>query len=144
VYHASPIKPNQEGSHAVTSYGSVRRSRWSFPATAPALAATAQPFNDAVFVEAQRAGKPIFVAIHASWCPICKAQTPILAQLMADPKFKDLVYLTIDFDSQKDLVRRFGARMQSTLISFKGATEQARSVGDTNRQSIAALLNKVL
>ncbi len=116
----------------------------SFTPAAPALAATAQPFNDAAFAEAQKTGKPIFVAIHASWCPICKAQTPILAQLMADPKFKDLVYFTIDFDSQKDLVRRFGARMQSTLISFKGATEQGRSVGDTNRQSIAALLNKVL
>jgi thioredoxin 1 len=116
----------------------------SFAAAAPALAATVQPFNDAAFAEAQKAGKPIFVAIHASWCPICKAQTPILAQLMADPKFKDLVYFTIDFDSQKDLVRRFGARMQSTLISFKGATEQGRSVGDTNRQSIAGLLNKVL
>jgi thioredoxin 1 len=116
----------------------------SFAPAAPALAATAQPFNDAAFAEAQKTGKPIFVAIHASWCPICKAQTPILAQLMADPKFKDLVYFTIDFDSQKDLVRRFGARMQSTLISFKGATEQGRSVGDTNRQSIAALLNKVL
>jgi thiol-disulfide isomerase/thioredoxin len=116
----------------------------SFAAAAPALAATPQPFNDAAFTEAQKADKPIFVAIHASWCPICKAQTPILAQLMADPKFKELVYFTIDFDSQKDLVRRFGARMQSTLISFKGATEQGRSVGDTNRQSIAALLNKVL
>jgi thioredoxin 1 len=116
----------------------------SFAAEAPAFAATPQPFNDAVFTEAQKAGKPIFVAIHASWCPICKAQTPILAQLMADPKFKELVYFTVDFDSQKDLVRRFGARMQSTLISFKGTTEQGRSVGDTNRQSIAALLNKVL
>ena len=116
----------------------------SFAAAAPALAATPQPFNDAAFTEAQKAGKPIFVAIHASWCPICKAQTPILAQLMADPKFKELVYFTVDFDSQKDLVRRFGARMQSTLISFKGATEEGRSVGDTNRQSIAALLNKVL
>src|SRR5215475_11783197 len=113
-------------------------------AAAPALAATPQPFNDAAFADAQKAGKAIFVAIHASWCPICKAQTPILAQLMADPKFRDLVYFTIDFDSQKDLVRRFGARMQSTLISFKGATEQGRSVGDTNRQSIGALLNKVL
>ncbi len=110
----------------------------------PAFAAGPQPFNDAAFAQAQKAGKPIFVAIHASWCPICKAQEPILAQLMADSKFKDLVYFTIDFDSQKDLVRRFGARMQSTLISFKGATEQGRSVGDTNRQSIAALLNKVL
>jgi thioredoxin 1 len=116
----------------------------SFAHAAPALAAAAQPFNDAAFAEAQKTGKPIFVAIHASWCPTCKAQTPILTQLMADPKFKDLVYFTIDFDSQKDLVRRFGARMQSTLISFKGATEQGRSVGDTNRQSIAALLNKVL
>ena len=116
----------------------------SLAAAAPALAAAPQPFNDAAFAEAQKAGKPIFVAIHASWCPICKAQTPILAQLTADPKFKDLVYFTVDFDSQKDLVRRFGARMQSTLISFKGAAEQGRSVGDTNRQSIAALLNKVL
>jgi thioredoxin 1 len=116
----------------------------SLTAAAPAFAAGPQPFNDTAFAEAQKAGKPIFVAIHASWCPICKAQEPILAQLMADRKFKDLVYFTIDFDSQKDLVRRFGARMQSTLISFKGTTEQGRSVGDTNRQSIAALLNKVL
>lgn len=116
----------------------------SLTAAAPAFGAGPRPFNDAAFAEAQKAGKPIFVAIHASWCPICKAQTPILAELMADPKFKDLAYFTIDFDTQKDLVRRFGARMQSTLISFKGATEQGRSVGDTNRQSIATLLNKVL
>jgi thiol-disulfide isomerase/thioredoxin len=113
-------------------------------AAAPAYAASPQPFNDAAFAEAQKAGKPIFIAIHASWCPICKAQQPILDELTADSRFKDLLYLTIDFDSQKDLVRRFGARMQSTLISFKGANEQGRSVGDTNRRSIAALLSKVL
>ena len=39
----------------------------------------------------------------------------------------------IDFDSQKDLVNRFGARMQSTLITFKGDKEEGRSVGDTKR-----------
>jgi thioredoxin 1 len=89
---------------------------------APASAAGPRPFDGAAFAEAQKAGKPIFVAIHASWCPICKAQQPILAELMADARFKDLVYFTIDFDSQKDLVRSFGARMQSTLISFKGTT----------------------
>lgn len=50
----------------------------------------------------------------------------------------------IDFDRQKDLVERFGARMQSTLIVFKGNTEEGRSVGDTNRASIAVLLNKAL
>ena len=86
----------------------------------PANATTTLPFDDAAFAAAQKAGKPIFIAIHATWCPICKAQKPILSELMAEPKFKDLVYFTIDFDSQKDLVRRFGAQKQSTLISFKG------------------------
>ena len=116
----------------------------SAAALTPAFAAHPQPFDAKAFADAQKAGKPIFIAIHASWCPTCKAQTPILSELMADPKFKNLVYFVIDFDSQKDLVQRFGARMQSTLIAFKGDKEGGRSVGDTNRASIAALLNKVL
>ena len=96
------------------------------------------------FAAAQKAGGPIFVAVHASWCPTCKAQKPILSELMADPKFKNLVYFVVDFDSQKEVVAYFNVRMQSTLIAFKGATETGRSVGDTERASIAALLNKTL
>jgi thioredoxin 1 len=110
----------------------------------PAFATEQRPFDAGAFAAAQKAGKPIFVAIHATWCPICKAQKPILSELMADPKFKDLLYFTIDFDSQKDLIQRLGAQKQSTLIAFKGNKEQGRSVGDTNRDSIAALLNKTL
>ena len=116
----------------------------SAAAMSPAFAVGPQPFDAAAFAAAQKAGKPIFVAIHATWCPICKAQKPILADLMADPKFKDLTYFTIDFDSQKDLVRRFGAQKQSTLIAFIGGKEQGRSVGDSNRASISDLLNMVL
>jgi thioredoxin 1 len=63
---------------------------------------------------------------------------------MAEPRFKDLAYFVVDFDSQKDAVKYFGARIQSTLIAFKGATETGRSVGDTDPSSIAALLNKAL
>ena len=110
----------------------------------PALAASPKPFDAKAFDEAQKAGSPILIAIHASWCPTCKAQTPILNELTNDAKFKSLAFFVIDFDSQKDLVQRFGARMQSTLIAFKGNQEAARSVGDTNRASISALLNKTL
>lgn len=110
-------------------------------ALAPALAGDA-PFNAAAFDEAQKAGKPILIEIHATWCPTCKAQAPILGKLFADPKFKDIVAFKVDFDSQKDLLRQFGARMQSTLIVFKGRDEVGRSVGDTNPDSIAALLAK--
>lgn len=111
---------------------------------APALATETKAFDPQSFAAAQRAGKSIFVAVHASWCPICKAQKPILSELMADPKFKDLIYFVVDFDSQKDAVKFFNVRMQSTLIAFKGATETGRSVGDRDRSSIAALLNKTL
>jgi thioredoxin 1 len=102
-----------------------------------AFATETKPFTPDAFAAAQKAGKPIFVEI-------CAKQRPILGGLMADPKFKNLVYFVVDFDSQKDTVKSFGARMQSTLIAFKGEHETGRSVGDTDRASIAALLNKTL
>ena len=96
------------------------------------------------FTAAQAAGKPILVEIHASWCPTCKAQEPILGNLERQDKFKNLVVFRVDFDSQKDAVKAFGARMQSTLITFKGSQETGRSVGDTNPASIATLLDKTI
>jgi thiol-disulfide isomerase/thioredoxin len=111
------------------------------PAT---FAAEKIAYTPATFDAAQKAGRSILVEIHATWCPTCKAQAPILAALEQDQKFKDLLVVRVDFDSQKDAVRRFGARVQSTLITFKGGQETARSVGDTNRDSLAALLAKAI
>jgi len=111
---------------------------------APSLATEARTFDQRAFAEAQKAGKPIFIGVHASWCPTCKAQDPILSDLMSAPKFKGLVYFVVDFDEQKDAVKSFGVRTQSTLIAFRGDKETGRSVGDTNRASIGALLDKTL
>jgi thiol-disulfide isomerase/thioredoxin len=102
------------------------------------------PFTEDAFKAAQAAGSPILIEIHASWCPTCKAQKPILDQLTAAPKFKDLKVFRVDFDAQKPAVKQFKAQMQSTLIVFKGSAEQGRSVGDTKQASIAALLDKSL
>jgi thioredoxin-like negative regulator of GroEL len=104
------------------------------------FAAEEQAFTRRAFQAAQSQGQSILVEIHASWCPTCAAQKPILAKLFADPKFRNLAVFRIDFDSQKDEVRNFNARVQSTLIAFKGGQEIARSVGDTNPDSIADLL----
>jgi len=109
-----------------------------------ASATTTVPFSAKAFKAAQAAGSPILVEIHADWCPTCKAQQPILDKLTADPKFKDLKIFRVDFDAMKPEVKKFGARMQSTLIVFKGTAEAGRSVGDTREASIAALLGKGL
>jgi len=107
-----------------------------------AAAADKKPFNQAAFEAAQKAGRPILIEVNAPWCPICKAQAPILSKLSADPRFKKLASFTIDFDSQKDLLRKFNVQKQSTLIVFKGSQEAGRSTGDTNAASIEQLLAK--
>lgn len=109
-----------------------------------ANAATLVPYDDAAFRAAQAAGKPILVQVHADWCPQCAAQRPIIANLMKTDKFKDMVIFNIDFDTQKDLVRKFNAQRQSTLIVFKGANEVDRSVGATQAGPITDQLNKAL
>jgi thiol-disulfide isomerase/thioredoxin len=105
-------------------------------AVAPVAALDKAPFD------AKTAGKPILVEVTAPWCPTCKAQAPILARLSSMPKFKEMVRFNIDFDTQKDLLRQFNVRVQSTMIAFKGKQEVGRSSGDTNPDSIERLLEK--
>lgn len=110
----------------------------------PALAAEWKPFTQATLAEAQKEGKPILVHIFAAWCPVCRAQKPILEEFTAEPQYKDLIVFDVDFDTQKDDVRALGARAQSTLIAYKDGKEVGRSVGDTNANSIAEMLKSTL
>ena len=108
--------------------------------TAAAHATTVIPFTPQAFAAAQKAGKPILVDVWASWCPICKAQQPTLSAIESDPANKALTIYRVDFDSQKDVVKSFGVRMQSTLIVFHGATEKGRATGETDPARIRALV----
>ena len=103
---------------------------------------TATPFTQEAFAASQKDGKPILVEITAPWCPVCAKQKPILGELLNEPKFQHVAVYNIDFDSQKDAVRAMGATRQSTLIVFRGATELGRSTGDSNPESIKALVAK--
>ena len=109
-----------------------------------AQAAERHPFTDQAFATAQEAGKAILVEIHADWCPVCKAQLPILDRLTARAPYADIARFRVDFDSQKSVVKRLGATSQSTLILYRGRTELARSIGETDEDRIRAMLDKAL
>ncbi len=106
--------------------------------------AAGQSYDQGAFDALQKAGKPTLVVIYADWCPTCKAQDPLLGELLGSTEYKSVNALRVDFDKQKNVVKGFKATSQSTLIVFKGGKEVGRSVGDTRKDSIAALLKKAI
>ena len=106
--------------------------------------AAPQPFTEAAFDAAQRAGKSILVDTFATWCQICARQAPIIEKLRAEPKFRDLVIFRVNFDAQKDVMRRFRVSVQSTLIAFHGTKEVGRSTGETQPEWVEDLMEKTL
>ena len=108
------------------------------------LAGEVKAYSQAQFDQLTGAGKPVVLDIQASWCPTCKAQKPVLDGLMQQAAYKDVVTLTIDFDADKPLLKKYKVGMQSTLIGFKGRQEVGRSVGDTTKEGIEGLVKKTV
>jgi len=103
-----------------------------------------QRFTADVFSAAKAAGKPILIEVGAPWCPVCRVQKIVLAPLLAQPRFRDILVLEIDYDSQKEAMHLVNARLTSTLIVFRGEDEMARSLGDTNPESLESFLGFAL
>lgn len=111
--------------------------------TTTALAETTA-FTQAQFESLQKEGKSILVEVHAPWCPTCRAQAPVVNELLKKKEFKSITALRVDFDGQKDVLKSFNVSKQSTLIAFKGSKEVARSTGETSPLSIEKLLQKAI
>lgn len=112
-----------------------------FPLFAQAIG---EPYTQQGFDALNKAGKPVLVAVHASWCGVCLAQEKVLEKLLSQPEFRGVTALRVDFDRQKQAVRKFGARYQSTLIVFKGGQMGGRMTGETDGALIAELLRSIL
>ena len=102
-----------------------------------------QPYTASALNAAQQAGKPVVLHFHADWCPTCLAQDKVLQSIKDDPSLP-LTVLSVDYDTEKDLKKRFNVRSQSTLIALRGQKEMARSVGDTTPAGIRATLKSAL
>jgi thioredoxin 1 len=109
----------------------------------PALAMSTKFTNDALMA-AQKSGKPVLVEVSAPWCPTCKAQKAVFAELDKMEKYKVFQKIEVDFDSQKDALKMLKVDKQSTLIVYKGDKEVGRSVGVSDKAAIEALLAKAL
>ncbi len=112
-------------------------------ALATGTAATAQSkeaFTPERFEELQAQDALILIDVFADWCPVCAMQQEVLAAFREEHPDVPLRILTVDFDTQKEWVRHFGAPRQSTLILYRGQERLWFSVAETRADRIVAEL----
>lgn len=106
--------------------------------------AESSSFDDAKFEAGLKSGQSMLVAVHAPWCSTCRAQAPVLKEVLSKKEFQNVTAYYVDFDSQKETLKKLGVKRQSTLIVFKDGKEVGRSLGDTTAFGIESLLQKVM
>jgi len=73
-----------------------------------------QPYSEEVFATLSQE-KDIVLFFKASWCPTCKAlEDNIQENKNAIPE--DLVFLTLDYDTETELKQKYGVTVQHTLV----------------------------
>ena len=101
-----------------------------------------EPYNEVLFNKYQSEGKTIVVDVHAKWCGTCRKQKTVLDKIVSDSQNKDCVGLTIDYDNMSPaLKQKFSIRKQSTVIVFKGNDEVARSIAQTDKDKLQAMID---
>lgn len=112
-------------------------------AAAMAHALEIKPYTATALAEAQKANLPVALHFHADWCPTCRAQEKVLQGLKTEPGL-NLTVLVVNYDTEKDLKRRFNVRAQSTLVVLHGQKESYRVVGDTSPDGLRGALKSAL
>ena len=97
-------------------------------------------YSPQALATAQASGDPVVVDVFAPWCPTCRAQAPILDELRQDERLADATFIKVNFDNEKAFLRAHRIPRQSTILVFKGETEVARSIAETNRTRLRAVV----
>lgn len=86
---------------------------------------------------------PVLVDFWATWCPPCKALSPILEELADQYKGKFKI-VKIDVDSNPQIASRFGIRNIPALIVFNKGEKVDFTSGLQPKSELETLLNKHL
>jgi thioredoxin 1 len=105
----------------------------------PTWARAQEGYEPRSFEEALASG-PALVHVYADWCPVCRAQKPVLATLAKDPALSGVKFFTVDFDKDRQFLRTYRVGNQSVILLFKDGQEAVRLIGITDAEGIRARL----
>ena len=109
--------------------------------------ARAMPFSEYradSFPKLLASGGPVVVHVHADWCTVCKAQIPVMNRVLAQPAYKNVRAVRVNFDREQNFLTDYKVVRQSTIIIFKGGKEIARLTYDANPERIEQTLERAV
>lgn len=88
-------------------------------------------------------GKPSVLFFHASWCPVCKADNDLLTKWYSTKTYPLTVY-KVDYDTEKDLKKKYGVTYQHTYVLIDGTGKAVKTLrGPTDAQLQALIATKL-
>ena len=81
----------------------------------------------------------IVMDIYGTWCPPCKALSPVFERLAQ--KYSSALFIKVDVDLFESVATQFNVTSMPTIVFVKNFVELDRVVG-ANIQKIEELINK--
>lgn len=109
-----------------------------------AQAASFTKYDAAAFNKSLASGQAAIVHVHAEWCITCKRQMKPLGAELSKPAFNKVAAYRVDFDNDRDFLRKYRISSQSTILVFKNGKLINKAVGITDPDAIAGVVRTAL
>lgn len=96
--------------------------------------------NKIKFEEEIKNNKIVLVDFFATWCPPCKALTPIVEE--AEKENTDIKFLKINVDDEQELAIKYGIMSVPTLVLIKDGQVINSSVGLISKKELQEFIDK--
>jgi thioredoxin 1 len=100
------------------------------------------PFTQAEFKRLNDEGKTYVVHVGSKSCSTCQQQRNIASKVLAEEGFEGVTMLKVDFDNQKEVLKKLNVMHRSTFILIAQGKELERMIGGTDKAAITSLLSK--
>ncbi len=104
--------------------------------TALSVQAQFQNYTKEIYKEAINSGKPMVLYFHASWCPVCRKQKPLLNEILQEKRYEKFTSLIVDYDKETEIKSDLKVSTQATVVIFKSGKELIRKTGVTKKDEL--------